>query len=135
MAKCSAPLFAKLDKRVTLQTETQTADGQGGFTTAWSDVVTLWASVEPLKGYERMVAQRLDTHLTHRVTLRYRSEVYTARRLVLEGRVLDIKEVLNENEANRYLKLLCAERLEDRGSWETTPGNWETIDTPWEAIG
>lgn len=135
MARSSAPLFARLDKRVTLQVETPIPDGQGGSTPAWSAVATVWAAVEPLKGYERTVAARLETHLTHRVTLRYRPEVYTARRLSFAGRLLDVKEVVNDREADEYLRLLCAERLEGQGNWAAAARAWETIDTPWEANG
>ena len=72
---------ATLRHRVILQSSAATADGGGGAATAWSDVATLWASIEPLRGAERMSAQQLESRLSHRVRLRHRDGVTTAMRL------------------------------------------------------
>lgn len=106
--KC-LPLAGSLRHRVTLQSLTRTADGQGGFTEEWTDEATLWASVEPLKGYERFQAMQLQTPLTHAVTLRYRPGVTTAHRLLFGDRIFDVREVINEGERNATLRLTCVE--------------------------
>jgi hypothetical protein len=66
-------------------------------------------SVEPLKGWERMQAQQLQTPVTHQVFLRHRAGVTTAKRIRWGGRVFEIKEVINVEEANRWLRLKCVE--------------------------
>ena len=96
---------ASFKHRVTLQSCSQTTDGQGGYTDSWSDVVTLWASIEPLKGYERYQAMQLETPVTHKVTIRYNAAVTTAKRLIYGSRVFNIKEVINLAEENAFMEL------------------------------
>ncbi len=100
---------ATLRHRVSLQSSADSADGGGGAATVWSDVATLWASIEPLKGSERMSAQQLESRLTHRVRLRHRSGVTTAMRLKFGVRIFNIRAVVNPAMRNRLLELLCEE--------------------------
>lgn len=100
---------ARFNKRVTLQTAARVSDGQGGWTEAWADSLTVWAKVEPLKGWEKMQAVQAQTPLTHRVTMRYTAAATTAKRLKYAGRVMDIKEVINPNEDDAFLQLACVE--------------------------
>ena len=100
---------ATLRHRVILQSSAATADGGGGAATAWSDVATLWASIEPLKGAERLSAQQLESPVSHRVRLRMRVGVTTAMRLKFGARVFNIRAVINRGERNRLLELLCEE--------------------------
>ncbi len=98
-----------LRHRVTLQTVGETPDGGGGFTTAWTDVATVWAAIEPLRGRERLHAQQLENPVTHRVTIRYRAGVTAKMRLKFGPRILNIRAVVNPSERNRTLELLCEE--------------------------
>ena len=41
-----------------------------------------WASIEPLRGRELVVAQGMRADLTHRIVLRYRGDVHEASRIV-----------------------------------------------------
>lgn len=111
MADCSKYLPAKMDKRVSIQTRTQTTDGQGGFTESWATDATVWARIEPMKGYEKFQAMQLQVPLTHKVTIRYRSGLTTAKRMLFGARVFDIKEVINLDEANNFLVLKCLEQV------------------------
>ena len=108
MAACES-LGAKLKHRLTLQSKVRTTDGQGGYTEAWSHVADLWAFIEPSKGYERIYAMQAQTPITHRVTIRYRAGITTAMRLLYGSRVFEIKEIINPEEANVSLRLLCLE--------------------------
>lgn len=100
---------AALRHRVSLQSSEDSADGGGGSTTVWSEVATLWASIEPLKGVERVAAQQIETRLTHRVRLRHRLGVTTAMRIQFGSRIFNIHAVINPQERNRLLELLCEE--------------------------
>ncbi|MBN9265960.1 MAG: phage head closure protein [Hyphomicrobium sp.] len=88
---------------------TQAGDGQGGFTETWATEATLWAAIEPTKGYERYQAQQVQMPVTHKITIRYRSGVTTKKRFLFGSRVFEIKEVLNQNEANEFLELRAVE--------------------------
>ncbi len=100
---------ATLRHRVVLQSAAATADSGGGGAATWSDDATLWASIEPIKGAERLTAQQLESRLTHRVRLRHRSGVTTAMRLKFGARIFNIRAVINPDERNRLLELLCEE--------------------------
>lgn len=97
-------------KRVTVQNASRVSDGQGGFTESWPDGSTVWAAVEPLKGYEKFQAMQMQSPQTHKVTMRYTAEVTAASRLTLQGRVLWVKEVLDVEERNRFLIIKAEER-------------------------
>src|SRR4051794_1805977 len=96
--------------RLTVQSLSQTTDGQGGFTNTWADVADVWASLEPVKGYERYQAMQTQTPVTHKIILRYRSDVTTKHRLLYGSRVFVIKELLNVGEMNRFLQIKALEQ-------------------------
>lgn len=97
----------QLRHRVTIQRPTE--DINGGATT-WSDVETVWASIAPIAGREYFAAQQVQSDVTHRVRMRYGPTVTTKDRLTFGVRHFDIRTVLNRDERNRELELLCIER-------------------------
>jgi SPP1 family predicted phage head-tail adaptor len=110
MPKCCEFKPAALKHRLALQALSRVSDGQGGHTESWATEATLWGAIEPVKGYERYQAQQVQTPVTHKITVRYRGGVTTKKRFLFGSRVFDIKEVLNENEDNRYLVIRALEQ-------------------------
>lgn len=102
-------MIGKLRHRVILQAEGETADAGGGFIRTWSNVVTVWARVEPLRGGEQIAAMQLEDTVTHRVTMRHRTGVTSKSRLLHRGRALSVRSVTDPEERNRFLVLLCEE--------------------------
>src|SRR5665213_2864274 len=98
-----------MNRRVTIQQVSETPDGQGGFTEAWADVATVWASINPAKGWEKMQAMQLQTPITHKLVIRYRTGLTTKHRLLFGTRIFNIKEILNPGESNFSLNLQCVE--------------------------
>lgn len=99
----------RLRHRVTLQQLTQVPDGGGGYTEDWTDVATVWAAVEPLRGQERYEAQQVQATLSHRITIRYRAGVEPSMRVVHDGRVFNVLSVIDPQERHRELQLLVEE--------------------------
>ncbi len=99
-----------MDCRVILQNVAFTSDGQGGQTETWTDTATIWAKIEPLKAWERMQAMQMQSPVTHKITIRYRSDVTSKSRIKFNDRIMWVKEVINKNEANTYLELKSIER-------------------------
>lgn len=124
---------ALLTKRLTLQITTREPDGQGGFTEEWSDVGTVWAQLEPLNGYERMQGMKLGSPLSHKGLIRYRADLTTGMRAVYQGRVFDIKEVIDDQEQKRWhkLRLVETERILNGVLWSELATNWENIGGTW----
>lgn len=69
-------------------------------------------SIKQLYGRESEQARQLVANATHRVTMRYLAGVKRDMRLKMGDRILYIGDVDNLEESNRYLVLLCEERVE-----------------------
>lgn len=105
-----------LRKRLVLQSRATAQDNTGQESTTWSDVATVWAQIEALSGREVMAAQAIQSQVSHRITVRYRSEfanpVAVARmRAVYNGRIFNISSCTNTDERNRTIELMAAEGL------------------------
>jgi len=98
-----------LNKRIAFQSVTQTSDGAGGYTEEWATILTAWASIEPVKAYEKFVAMQTETHISHKITCRYNPLITTAKRAVIDGRILDIIGVMNVNEQNVAMSITAME--------------------------
>lgn len=101
------PGLGKMRERVTLQQETPTADGYGGYANSWTDVATVWAKVEPLTGREQIEASKLQGVVTTRVIIRYRDDVVPGMRLTWGSKNYNIRAVICEEERDRFLQLTC----------------------------
>jgi len=102
-----------LRHKVDIQSNGETVDSFGGVVSGWSDVVTDYpATVTPLRGVERDSQGRVESDVTHKVTIRYASVVAaltTSHRVVYGSRVFDIKSVVNVGERNVMIELMCVE--------------------------
>lgn len=94
---------------IKIQQKNVTRDSFGAETIAWTDVATVWAAIEPLQGREFFNAQQVNAEVTTRIRVRYRSGVTPAMRMLLGSRVFDIQSVINLDERNRELHLMCKE--------------------------
>lgn len=95
--------LAELRHRIKFQNLVKTSDGQGGFTEEWTDVVTVWAKVEPANTSERLFAQQIEMQRSHKVVIRYRSDITQTMRFIFSNRTFQIKSVMAPDERKRYL--------------------------------
>jgi len=101
--------IGKLKKRVQLQTLARNQDSFGEAVPSYSDYATVWASVEPLQGRELEHAQQISAEVNYRVTIRYNAKVNSEHRVVYGERILEIEAVINPEERNELLVLMCKE--------------------------
>jgi SPP1 family predicted phage head-tail adaptor len=94
---------------VNLQAFTEQVDAYGGRVKAWTTYATVWAAIEPLSGKELLAAEGLVAEASVRVKIRYRSGVDPGDRVIFGSRTLDINAVVNRDERNVDLELLCKE--------------------------
>ncbi len=104
----------KLRHRVTIQqlvagSPQQLPNGEPDVT--WTDYLTMWASVEPLRGRELMLAQQMQSEVDVRIRLRYRGGITADMRVTFGGVNYDIKSVANIDLRNSELELMCATGL------------------------
>lgn len=72
----------KLIHRVKLQSRVESSrDSDGGINESWTTDETFWASVTPVSGLERQVADQLSAEVTHTVERRYKAGITPKNRL------------------------------------------------------
>ena len=99
----------KLNKRITLQYPANVSDGMGGYTTTWTDSLDVWASIWPVSATETIQSMQPAMTITHRINMRYRSTVQPEWRIKFGERYFDIVSMINPEERNEWLYLLCKE--------------------------
>ena len=98
-------------RRITVQSRSTALDSYGQQVITWSDVLSCWASIEPLSGRELIAAQAVSSELSHTVTIQYRTTVTAAMRVLYQGRVFNIQSSTDPDTAHVALQLLCSEGL------------------------
>ncbi len=92
-------LASRMKHAVTLQKPLLTADGAGGFSTVWEEVATVWAEIAevagaPYFGKEYAEGRAVRSLTRYKLTLRYRADITTDMRLLIDARVLRIIAVV-----------------------------------------
>ncbi len=77
----------------------------------WVDWKRVWVSIEPISGREYWAKHQMQSEVTHRVRMRYIPGVKPTptMRIVYGERIFAIEAVLDWEERNEYLQLMCKE--------------------------
>lgn len=94
---------------VQIHTPTETRSSSGESIPTYARAEDIWASVEPLRGQELFLAQQVDAATTIRVRMRYTSTLAMTSRIVHEGRNLEVLSILNKDDRNVDLEVMCRE--------------------------
>ncbi|MET3854018.1 phage head closure protein [Rhizobium sp. OAE497] len=98
-----------MSARLVLERPVELADGQGGAGVSFEGVASLWARIEPVgESSEERAGADLVT-LTHRVWVRFRTDIRSGMRLRKGERVFVIRSLRDPDEGGRYLACLCEE--------------------------
>ena len=98
-----------LKHSVILQYSTRVADGAGGLPLTWHDAATVYAAIWPVSASETVQAMQTTMTITHRVRIRYRSDLKAGWRIKFGNRYFNVVSIINPNMANKYLDVLCKE--------------------------
>jgi len=101
----------KLRETITIQQPNETQNAYGEIVQAWTTFATSRASVEPLQGREYFASKSVNADITIRFRMRYISGVTAKMRVLYGSMTFDIQSVINVNERDRELVLMCKERL------------------------
>lgn len=104
-------LSIRMDKRIKFQSPAIGQDEYGAPLTGWTDVATVWASIEDLSGREFIAANATQNGVQTKITIRYRAGVLPAMRAVHGAVVYSIEAVLGQN--RRELLLMCSRGVND----------------------
>ena len=74
---------------------------------AWTNIATVSAAVEPLRGREYLAAAAAVSELTARIRMRYRPGITSADRVVHGSTIYGITSVIHVKSARRELELMC----------------------------
>jgi SPP1 family predicted phage head-tail adaptor len=104
--------IGKLRHRITVEETTETQEADGSVIENWSAFATAQGSIEPISGREYFAAQTTQAEVTHRISLRYLTGVTPKMRVKYGSRIFDILSVINVDERNRELQLMCRESID-----------------------
>ena len=96
-----------LRHRITLQYPTLVGDGMGGFSTVFATSATIWASIWPVNATEIIANNSSSMVASHRIRMRYRSDIKANWRLKHEHKYYDIVSIIDKNMSHTSLELLC----------------------------
>lgn len=103
--------IADMRHRITFQFVTRTPDGQGGFTEVWANlasVPTVWAFVCPVAARERLFSSQVQYQRTHKVAMRYRSDITTEMRFLYDGRTFQLHGTI-QPDGRKFFMVVDAE--------------------------
>lgn len=98
----------KLDRKITIQSATETIDEYGGVSSAWADDFTLRAELVEETTEEFLANYGARDEAVRIFRTRYRDGISNANRVVFDGQPFNIKEIAVTGR-NRGLELRCVE--------------------------
>ncbi len=108
-------MIGKMRRQMKLQEQIRTLDEAGGFTFVWEDVAVtpaVFAAVQPLSGGESFAHHQTNFSSTHKITLRYRSDITPDMRLTEGDSVYNILSIIDIDGRKNYLEIAAALRLQ-----------------------
>ena len=102
--------------RITIRSAIETVGDMGGFKTEYSDLASMYAIIEPMKQIERTQYSKLDSEVSHKITVRYQSifddPLDTVKyRIVFKGRQFEVTQAIDLFADNRYVRIIASEVL------------------------
>lgn len=107
--KCCDISAGMLKQPIIIERATKTPDGSGGHTVVWATVASPRALVRPVSGRERVWGDSLEANVTHRIMIRYRSGLLPADRIKLGTRTMQIRAILDLEEAHKWIEIQAEE--------------------------
>ncbi|QDP49539.1 MAG: putative head completion protein [Prokaryotic dsDNA virus sp.] len=101
--------IGKLKFLVELQSATTTSDGAGGVTEAYSKIADIWCDIQPISAIEEYRQGKLKEKVTHKLIMRYRSDINTSYKIVYGSREFNIRGILDLGNRNRFLEVKVEE--------------------------
>ena len=108
MRCCDIPI-GKMRRLISIERASEIPDGAGGFETTWSEIGTAWAWFKTMSGNERLYGMQLENPVTHKIYIRYRTDIDERDRIVYQGRYFNIRALLDLEELRRYIEITAEE--------------------------
>jgi SPP1 family predicted phage head-tail adaptor len=82
-----------LDRRITVQSLTQTRDAYGAPVDTWASFAVVWAKEKPIRGDEYFAAQQMTAKVDTVFTIRWLSGLLETMRISYDGKYWDIRSI------------------------------------------
>lgn len=99
----------RLRHRITIKQRASGRDASGAPVDTYTDVCTVWAFVSILTGKERWAGEHTLNNYDAGVTIRYRPDLTEDMQVHFEGRVLDIKNIIDPIGNKSDMILMCVD--------------------------
>lgn len=110
----------RLRHRLQLQSKTESRTASGASTFTWTTDSTVWGGIEPLSGKEYVAASQVQNEEKVRIVIRYHASIDETWRVVNGGKYYSIHSVINSNERNRDLILMCSQGVKEEQAADDT---------------
>jgi len=107
-------LMGEMRQRIALQTKTITKS-EGIPLESWTTVATVWAAIADISGKEYLQAATVQSEVTTRIKIRYRTGTTPSMRVLYGSRVFHILSVIDKDERHRVIELMCKEVIPGGG--------------------
>lgn len=122
LRKGKKSLATECRHRVSIQSLTDTPDGEGGFSRSWSTASTVYAAIYPVKASQVFEYNSVNQEITHIILMRGYITVNATNRLLYGSRVFEVLTKENVQERDFKLVLGCKERVVAGDDDQTTTG-------------
>ena len=107
-------LMGQMRQRIALQAKTITKS-EGIPLESWTTVAIVWAAVSDISGKEYFQAGAMQSEVTTRIKIRYRTGITPSMRVLYGSRVFQILSVIDKDERHRVIELMCKEVIPGGG--------------------
>ncbi|MEP1206723.1 MAG: phage head closure protein [Rhizobiaceae bacterium] len=95
--------------RLTLQSRSEAAGEDGVLETTWTNVAAVWGAFVSSDIQRREEAQQMVEVLQHQIVIRYRDDLASGWRFLLDDREIAILSVIDPDQTRRFLSCRCEE--------------------------
>jgi SPP1 family predicted phage head-tail adaptor len=108
-------MSAKLKHHLTFYLSGETEDGNGGFSESLGQFYKCRGAIWPVSSTETVKNKREGVEITHKIRIRYYPGILETM-VIMTGqrgneRAFEIKSIINPDEANRFLDMVCIENV------------------------
>lgn len=108
-----ATIAEKLRYRILIEKEVEISDNAGGYSASWISVANIWAAIKPVSNRvfssENNFAMQLENSSSFVFTIRYLEGINSKMRISYNGRLFNIKRVVNVDEESAWIEFLAVE--------------------------
>lgn len=101
--------IGSLNKKIRFQELQDTENEYGEPIQDWTDLKTVWASINPIVGKEYFAAETVNSEISHKIRIRYTEGIKPNMRIKFKERYFNIISVINYQERNVEMQLMCKE--------------------------